>query len=78
MNEPYTYLVNETNDGAIRLSAPDGALPGIKALLLNAGYRTATHQEFRQALRNAALADAEAAEESSNDCTKDCTAAQAH
>lgn len=62
-NQP-VYLVNEAGNGAIRLSAPDKALPGILQLLRDAGYHAATRQEFHQALRNAELADAEAAEES--------------
>ena len=64
MDNPFIYMVNETSDGGVRLSAPDTAMPFLIAILLGQGYHIATRAEYDQALRNAELADAKAAEES--------------
>ena len=64
MDNSFTYMINETNDGGVSFSAPDTAMPGWVAVFLGHGYRIATRAEYDQALRNAELADAEAAEES--------------
>jgi|GEM_PF-4905807 len=66
MNNPSIYMVNKTNDGGARFSAPDTAKPRIMDIFLSQGYRVVTRAEYDQALRNAELADAEAAEESSH------------
>lgn len=64
MDNPSIYMVNETNDGGVRFSAPDTAMPGLIAIFLSQGYRITTRAEYDQALRNAELVDAEVAEES--------------
>ncbi|MBC8249739.1 MAG: hypothetical protein H8E90_08685 [Anaerolineales bacterium] len=66
MDNPLIYMVNETNDGGTCFSAPDTAIPGLIAFFLSQGYRIATRAKYDQALRNAELADAEAAEESTH------------
>ena len=66
MDNPFIYMVNETNDGGTLFSAPDTVMPSLIAIFLEQGYRIVTHAEYDQALRNAELADAEAAEESTH------------
>jgi len=57
MNGKYTYLVNKTNDGAVRFCAPDKVTPALVGILLREGYRCASREEYHQAVRNARLAD---------------------